>query len=142
MKPSPTNPQHKFASDPEFIPSIGKHPDWIALTHDSRQRYNADERDAVMRSRVPLFIHVGHLRHSELAASFILLAPKMIAFREKHAPPFIAKLHRPEKKSPYLTVRAQLECGCRKSSGLPNRSRHNFVRPEGADRTARTDAFY
>lgn len=104
MKPSPTNPQHKFASDPEFIPSIGKHPDWIALTHDSRQRYNADERDAVMRSRVPLFIHVGHLRHSELAASFILLAPMMIAFWEKHAPPFIAKLHRPEKKSPYLTV--------------------------------------
>jgi hypothetical protein len=57
-----------------------------------------------MRSGVPHFIHVGHLRHDELAASFVLIAPKLIRFREKHAAPFIAKVYRPEKKSPYLTV--------------------------------------
>jgi len=92
------------ALDPDFIPVIGQHADWIALTHDSRQRYNPDERDAVMRSGVPLFIHMGQLPHPELAASFVLLAPRLIRFREKHAPPFIAKAYRPEQKSPYRVV--------------------------------------
>ena len=57
-----------------------------------------------MRSGVAHVIHVGHLSHPELAASFVLAAPKLIRFRESHAPPFIAKLHRPERKTPYRTV--------------------------------------
>ena len=57
-----------------------------------------------MRSRVSLFIHVGQLKHSELAESFVMAAPRLIRFREKNAPPFIAKLYRPEKRSRFLTV--------------------------------------
>jgi hypothetical protein len=43
-----------------------------------------------MRSGVPLFIHVGRMKHVDLAASFVRQAPRMIRFRERHAPPFIA----------------------------------------------------
>lgn len=57
-----------------------------------------------MRSGVAHVIHVGHLGHPELAASFVLAAPKLIRFRESHAPPFIANLHRPERKTPFRTV--------------------------------------
>lgn len=91
------------------MPEIGRHPDWIFLTHDGRQRYVGDERDAIMHSGVAHIIHVGHLRHDDLATSFVLAAPKMLRFREKHQPPFIAKLHRPEKKSNYLIVAGALK---------------------------------
>lgn len=92
------------ARDVDFLPVVGQHRDWIALTHDSRQRYNPDERDAVMRSGVALFIHVGQLKHSELAASFVMAAPRLIRFRDKYDPPFIAKVYRPEKKTAFVTV--------------------------------------
>jgi hypothetical protein len=62
-----------------------------------------------MRSGVAHIIHVGHLRHDDLATSFVLAAPKMIRFRETHQPPFIAKLYRPEKKSEYRTVAGPLK---------------------------------
>jgi hypothetical protein len=65
---------------------------------------NAITQMNAMRSGVPLFIHVGKLRHQDLAASFVLLAPRLIRFREKHRPPFIAKVYRPERKSPFRTV--------------------------------------
>ena len=92
------------ALDPDFIPVIGQHRDWISLTKDTRQRYNPDERDAIMRCGVAHFIHVGRLTHEELAASFVMAAPRLIRFREKYEPPFIARVYRPEKRSPYLTV--------------------------------------
>lgn len=57
-----------------------------------------------MRSGVPLFIHVGQLKHSELADSFVMAAPRLIRFRESHDPPFIAKVYRPEKRSPFKTA--------------------------------------
>lgn len=71
------------------------------LTHDARQRYNPDERDAVMRSGVALFIHVGRMTHVELAESFVLQAPRIIRFRERNQTPLIAKIHRPEQRSRY-----------------------------------------
>jgi hypothetical protein len=91
-------------SDPELIPAIGKHADWIALTKDKRQRYNPDERDAVMICGVALFIHAGRLSHPDLATSFVMAAPRIIRFRETHEPPFIATVYRPEKKTDFLTV--------------------------------------
>lgn len=47
------------AEDKDFLPEIGKHSDWIFLTHDARQRYVADERDAIMHSGVAHIIHVA-----------------------------------------------------------------------------------
>jgi hypothetical protein len=44
------------------------------------------------------------MKHSELAASFVLLAPRLIRFREKHPAPFIAKVYRPEQRSPFVTA--------------------------------------
>jgi hypothetical protein len=92
------------AADVDFIPMVGTHPDWIMLTHDGNQRIVADERNAIMRCGVPLFIHVGRLKMQDQAASFVLLAPKMIAFVRKHGRPFIAKVYRPEQKTTYRTV--------------------------------------
>lgn len=54
-----------------------------------------------MVSRVAHFIHVGRLKHSEFADSLVLAAPRILRFRDKHPPPFIAKVHRPERKTPY-----------------------------------------
>jgi len=51
------------ADDRDFLPEIGRHADWIFLTHDARQRYIPDERDAIMRSGVAHVIHVGQLSH-------------------------------------------------------------------------------
>lgn len=57
-----------------------------------------------MRSNVALFIHMGRLTHTDLAKSFVLLAPRLLRFREKYAPPFIAKAYRPVQKTPFRTV--------------------------------------
>lgn len=83
------NPQHRYVFFRLF------------LTHDARQRCVAEERDAIMMRRVAHFIHVGRLRHSELAESFVLAAPRILRFRDRYPPPFIAKVHRPERKTPY-----------------------------------------
>lgn len=98
------------APDPEFLPKVGLHDDWIALTKDRRQRWRRDERDAIMRSNVAQFIHVGHgMTHAEIAASLVLAGPRIIRFREQHKPPFIAKVYRPEKKTPFRTVPGRIE---------------------------------
>lgn len=94
--------------DPEMIPLIGQHRDWIAVTKDHRQRYNTDERDAIMRCGVSQFIHIGRLAHPDIAASLVMQAPRMIRFREKHEPPFIAKVYRPVRKTPFRTVPGEI----------------------------------
>lgn len=99
------------AKDPEFLPIIGKeHPDWIVITKDGRQRWRSDEKDAIMRSGVASFVHVGRgMTHAEIAASLVMQAPRIIRFREKHDPPFIAKVYRPDVKSPFLTRPGRIE---------------------------------
>lgn len=93
------------ASDVDFIPTIGTHRDWIMLTKDARQRYTPDERDAIMRSGVAQFVHsAARMTHLALAHSFVLAAPRLILFRERHEPPFIAKLYRPERRSAHRIV--------------------------------------
>ncbi|MCY7287463.1 MAG: hypothetical protein LH624_04235 [Cryobacterium sp.] len=96
------------AADPDWLPVVGQHPDWIALTHDARQRYNPEDRDAVMRSGVALFIHVGHMKHDELATSFVKQADRIIRFRMNHGKPFIAKVYRPVEKSRYRTTAGEI----------------------------------
>jgi hypothetical protein len=95
--------------DPDLIPEIGKHRDWVALTKDKRQRYNTDERDAIMRCGVALFIHAGRLAHPDLAKSFVIQAPRILHFREKHDPPFIAKVYRPVEKTAFRTAPGRIE---------------------------------
>lgn len=49
-----------------------------------------------MREGVPLFFLIGHLTHAQLAANLVLTMPKIVSFLEKHEPPFMARVHRPD----------------------------------------------
>lgn len=68
---------------------------WQALTHDWRSRYRDNQRDAVMRAGVRLFILIGHTTTHELAENFINTTHRITAFLERHTLPFIAKIYRP-----------------------------------------------
>lgn len=84
--------------DAEWLPIVGE-PGWLVLTHNKKQRYTPLERDAVMRSHVGLFVLVGHMSHADLAANVVRTMGRIVAFREKHEPPFIAKVYRAAERS-------------------------------------------
>jgi hypothetical protein len=64
-----------------------------------------------MRSGIAHFIHKGHMTHVELADSFVLLADRIIRFRKRHAPPFIAYLYRPVQKTVYQRKPGEIRMG-------------------------------
>jgi len=85
--------------DEEWLPIVaGK--GWIALTHDKRIRSVPAQRDTAMRAGLALFILVGQLQHQQLALNLVATLPRIMQFRNKHEPPFIAKVHRPDQKHP------------------------------------------
>lgn len=114
------------AADADFLPLVGRHADWIALTKDGKQRWRLEERDAIMRAHVSLFIHVGHgMTHAEIAESLVMQAERIIRFREKHEAPFIAKVYRPEKRSNYRVAPGRIEMTLTIDQwrGMPHRGR-------------------
>lgn len=66
----------------------------LALSRNRKQRYVKDERDVAMGSGLALFHLIRCGSHTDLAPVLVRLAPKIIAFREKHEPPFIARVYR------------------------------------------------
>jgi hypothetical protein len=68
---------------------------WVAITHDKRIRYKANELAAVVRHRVSLLVVVGNAPYAELARSFVAMVPGILRFIAEHRPPYIAKVHRP-----------------------------------------------
>ena len=82
------------APDEEWLETVGKR-GWIALTHDRRIRYKPNERDAVMRHGVALFVVVGAAPFPELALAFVATARRVERFLLDHKRPFIAKVYRP-----------------------------------------------
>ena len=70
---------------------------WFCLTRDKGIRYKPNEKDAVMRAGVGLFILIGNAPSSELADNFINTVDKVQNFIQKHPRPFIAKIYRPTK---------------------------------------------
>ena len=83
--------------DSDWLTQVGQK-GWFCLTHDKRIRYKSNEKDAVMRAGVGLFILVGHAPHRELANNFINTLHKVESFIKKHERPFIAKIYRPLRK--------------------------------------------
>jgi hypothetical protein len=81
-------------SDEKWLEQIGKRR-WVALTHDHRIRYKPNERDAVLRHRVPLLVVIGKAPFPDLARSFLNSLSVIEGFLHKHKPPFIAKVYRP-----------------------------------------------
>jgi hypothetical protein len=80
--------------DETWLEAVGKR-GWIALTHDRRIRYKANERDAVIRHGVALLVIVGAAPFPELGRSFVITLPAIENFLHSHKPPFIAKVYRP-----------------------------------------------
>ena len=66
------------------------------------------ERDTAMRAGLALFFLMGKVRHSELAENLIRTLPRIISFYERHKPPFIAKVYRPDQKDPGRPGRVKL----------------------------------
>lgn len=82
------------ASDEEWLTEVGRR-GWLVLTRDKRIRYKPNERDAVMRAGVGMFVLVGGMPHQQLAENFVATVKRVEAFLRKHHPPFIAKIYRP-----------------------------------------------
>jgi hypothetical protein len=86
------------AKDEEWLAEIGKR-GWYALTHNRRIRYTPNEKNAVKKFRVGLFVLVGKLPFLKLAENFVLTLPKIQKFIDKNPRPFIAKIYRSHKEN-------------------------------------------
>lgn len=80
--------------DPVWLSAVGKR-GWVALTHDKRQRRTPDEIDAIMTSGLADFILIGK-NHAEVADNLVRTIRSVIAFRDRHDPPFIARVYLPD----------------------------------------------
>jgi hypothetical protein len=91
------------AKDEEWLTAIGKR-GWYAITFDRRIRYKPNEKAAVKKFGVGLFVLVGKSSIVEHSRNFILTLPKIITFIDKNPPPFIAKIYCSEKKGKKTTL--------------------------------------
>lgn len=80
--------------DSEWLAALAQR-GWIALTHDARIRYKANERDAVLRAGVGLIVLVGKVPTADLAMNVINSQAAIASFVRRHPPPFIGRLYRP-----------------------------------------------
>jgi hypothetical protein len=70
---------------------------WIALSHNKSQRRVKIERDAAMNAGATVFYLIGK-DHDDVILNLIATVPRIIRFREKHEPPFLARVTRPDVK--------------------------------------------
>ena len=80
--------------DEVWLKEIGQR-GWVAVTHDGRIRYKPNELNAVMEHRVALLVVIGNAPYPALASAFAATHEPILAFLDRHDPPFIAKLYRP-----------------------------------------------
>jgi hypothetical protein len=84
--------------DEEWLAEVGCR-GWYAITHDRRIRSKPNEKAAVFKANVGLFVVIGKAPLPQLAENFIATFPKIKQFIEKHPAPFIAKVYRPDGKT-------------------------------------------
>lgn len=82
------------APDAEWLTTVADR-GWFVLSHDQRIRYRPNERDAVMRGGVGLFILVGKRTTAELASNVVQTIERIHEFIDAHPRPFIAKVYCP-----------------------------------------------
>ena len=80
--------------DETWLAEVGAN-GWIAITHDARIRYKANEKRAVLDHGVRLLVVVGQAPLPELAENFVATIGKIEAFIEAHPAPWIGKVYRP-----------------------------------------------
>lgn len=88
-------PDAQNTEDRDWLERVGAE-GWLALSHNYRIRNEPDEIDMAMRAGVALFFLIGK-RHEDLVTNLRLTLPRIIRFRKNNKPPFVAKVHRPEK---------------------------------------------
>lgn len=86
--------------DPIWMPYVAKR-GWLAISKNRAQQSVPFEREIAMRSGLALFHLIGpKATHEALGENLVRTMPRIIAFREAHAPPFIARIYRPPGDSP------------------------------------------
>ena len=68
---------------------------WYAISRDKKIRYRPNERQAVIREGIGLFLVMGNAPHEELALNFVDSVRIIERFCKRHQPPFIAGVYRP-----------------------------------------------
>lgn len=83
-----------FAPDAPDAAWLAKSSDneWIAITHDKRIRYKPNELAAVIEHKAALLVIVGNAPLADLAANFVAMKDKVIAFVAGQERPFIEGL--------------------------------------------------
>ncbi len=84
--------------DEVWIPWVAER-GWIALSHNKHIQRTKSQVDEAMRGGLALFFLIGK-KHEEYQRNLIVTLPRIIRFREKYEPPFIAKVFRPPPKFP------------------------------------------
>ena len=102
--------------DVVWLPEVASR-GWIALSHNKAIRHVESERDAAMRAGLALFFVIGK-RHEDYKKNLIVTMPLIVAFREKHQPPFIAKIHRPKTQFPVGSRPGRVEMDLTKEQWL------------------------
>lgn len=83
--------------DPVWLKVVGER-GWTALTHDKAQGRTRDEIEAIMKSGLANFILIGK-NHEQVRDNLVRSIRSVIAWRDKHRPPFIAKLYLPHARA-------------------------------------------
>lgn len=94
---------------------------WIVLSHDKRQRRVRVERDAAMNAGATVFYLIGK-HHDEVTRNLIATIPKIIRFREKNKPPFLARVTRPDPKFPVGSRPGNVDMALTKDEWLKRRA--------------------
>lgn len=68
---------------------------WIAFSHNKRIRRIKEERDIAMGSGLALLFLIGK-NYDDIRENLLVTLPKIVRFRNKNDPPFIANVMRPE----------------------------------------------
>ena len=88
----------------ELFPPDGSDEQWlehcgrsarVAITHNARIRHTPNELAAVVRHRVSLLVVIGKAPYPNLARNFVATMPRITAFLDENAAPYIAKVYRP-----------------------------------------------
>jgi predicted nuclease of predicted toxin-antitoxin system len=80
------------AKDEQWLTEVGRK-SWVVLTKDKKIKYRVVELAAVVAANAKVFtLTAGSVQGSEMAAIFIKAMPKIEAYVEANAPPFIVRI--------------------------------------------------
>jgi len=81
-------------SDEQWLEHCGQN-GRIAISHNRRIRYTPNELAAVIRHSVTLLVVIGKAPFPELATNFVATLGRIEGFLDRHSPPLVAKINRP-----------------------------------------------